>query len=166
MEEVKDAYRKLAFTLHPDRGGNTKEFQQLYEEFTYIRDEKPGLPIIQPAAKKRDFTDYTARQREPDYTQPMSRRQRGSPPRSSHTPDPSLINLDVFIMVVSKFMLAQEESSYKKNWVWYQVKDYIKKNNRTMGIPHLNNMAIRMGFGPDWILYRMQELIKENLFAN
>jgi curved DNA-binding protein CbpA len=190
MEEVKDAFRKLALQFHPDRGGSIENMKQLNAEYKYIKDEQPSLPVT-PAAQvtgKRDFTDYRAKQRaateEERMAETMRRaeaifnqareeaRQRRAAERqyersrSKPTPDPSLINLDVFIMVLNKFKYTQQEAGYKKNWVWYQLKSYVKKNNRKIGIPHLNNVAIQMGFGPEWILYRMEELIEENLFAN
>ena len=39
LNELKSQYRKMAFELHPDRGGNAKEFSDMQKEYEalYIR---------------------------------------------------------------------------------------------------------------------------------
>jgi curved DNA-binding protein len=46
-DEIKQAYRKLAMKHHPDRGGNTEEFQkiqQAYDDITSGRADQPQPP--------------------------------------------------------------------------------------------------------------------------
>jgi len=46
-DQVKQAYRRLAQELHPDRGGDTRRFRLLAQQFEqalhYVREEQPDL---------------------------------------------------------------------------------------------------------------------------
>jgi hypothetical protein len=45
LEDAKDKMRKLAMSLHPDKGGNQVEFSAMIEEYNYIKDGNSAFPI-------------------------------------------------------------------------------------------------------------------------
>jgi curved DNA-binding protein len=51
QEEIKKAYRKLAMTHHPDRGGNPTEFQKLNDAYEVLSDISKRQQYDNPAAR-------------------------------------------------------------------------------------------------------------------
>ena len=51
QEEIKKAYRKLAMTHHPDKGGNPTEFQKLNDAYEVLSDASKREQYDNPAAR-------------------------------------------------------------------------------------------------------------------
>ena len=51
QEEIKKAYRKLAMTHHPDRGGNPTEFQKLNDAYEVLSDISKRQQYDNPSAR-------------------------------------------------------------------------------------------------------------------
>ena len=51
QEEIKKAYRKLAMTHHPDKGGNPVEFQKLNDAYEVLGDASKRQQYDNPAAR-------------------------------------------------------------------------------------------------------------------
>lgn len=47
-EDIKKAYRKLAAVHHPDRGGDTQQFQQLQEAYATLSDDQKRAEYDNP----------------------------------------------------------------------------------------------------------------------
>ena len=50
QEEIKKAYRKLAMTHHPDKGGNPGEFQKLNDAYEVLSDVSKRQQYDNPAS--------------------------------------------------------------------------------------------------------------------
>lgn len=48
QEEIQQAYRRLAFEYHPDRGGDSKMFNTLTEAYQQLKNRKPVPILTQP----------------------------------------------------------------------------------------------------------------------
>lgn len=53
QEEIKKAYRKLASTHHPDKGGDTKTFQEIEEAYRILSDDEKRAAYDNPAQFNR-----------------------------------------------------------------------------------------------------------------
>jgi len=77
FEAVKVKYRQLAKQHHPDAGGSTQLFQEILEEFTYIKETSPSYPLgLTNTTSWEDLlnqaTDLAARQRRHANQRPLT----------------------------------------------------------------------------------------------
>lgn len=55
QEEIKKAFRKLAMTHHPDKGGDPNEFQKINEAYEVLGDVDKRFQYDNPAARQNPF---------------------------------------------------------------------------------------------------------------
>jgi curved DNA-binding protein len=58
-EEIKKAYRKLAAKHHPDRGGDTAQFQKLQEAYATLSDDQKRAEYDNPHQSFNGFSGFT-----------------------------------------------------------------------------------------------------------
>lgn len=56
-QEIKSAYKKLARKFHPDRGGDTKKFQEIQQAYSVIGDAKKRHQYDNPNLNHRNLND-------------------------------------------------------------------------------------------------------------
>lgn len=56
LEEIKRAYRKLAFIHHPDRGGDVATFQKIQEAYSTLSDAQKRKEYDQPTTQFNEFS--------------------------------------------------------------------------------------------------------------
>ena len=146
-EEVKVKFKELALKLHPDKGGNLADMQQLNVEYQYITKVNPMLPISVPAKTYRQ-TYTTPKQQarpEPVYTQP------------------SVLDWEDFKFTIDT--LLEQIKTDKKNEasLYFTYIDFVIANGLKTNRKQLEYIAIKLGYKSGWAYYKEQELAKQKL---
>ena len=59
QQEIKQAYRRLAAKHHPDRGGNTEDFQKIEEAYRTLSDDSKRQQYDNPRNQFNDFGGFS-----------------------------------------------------------------------------------------------------------
>lgn len=85
QNDIKSAYRKLAAKHHPDRGGNTAQFQKIQEAYDVLGDEQKRQQYDNPMPDMRQFHFHSGPAGFDDFFSNFGfAAQRRSPPRNRH----------------------------------------------------------------------------------
>ena len=137
LEELKSAYRKLAFEHHPDRGGNHEAMKTVNAEYDIL------FPKLKDTHKTKDGQTYTARQSTAETAEQFKKL------------ITELMKMDgIIIEVIGCFVWVTGDTKsnkdrlkalhfqwHSKKYAWYlKPEDYRRKSRREYGLDEIRDM--------------------------
>jgi len=137
LEELKSAYRKLAFEHHPDRGGNHEAMKAVNNEYDAL------FPKLKDTHKTKDGQTYTARQSTTETAGQFKEL------------IAELMKMDgIIIEVIGCFVWVTGDTKpnkdrlkalnfqwHSKKYAWYlKPEDYRRKSRREYGLDEIRDM--------------------------
>lgn len=167
LEEAKTIFKQKALILHPDRGGNTADFQQLNAEYQYVTKVKM-FPVIQ----QQPYT-YTQRTyKQPEYKQQASPKQeavnyaerarRAAAERNKQETEKTL-EWDIFKSMIDAMVTHAEAKKHNIGTVYFNYIEFLQNNEKKTTKRQLEYIAIKLGYASGWAYYKSIELKKSNL---
>ena len=149
VEEAKNLYKKFALSLHPDRGGNVQEMQQLNVEWDYI--------------KKNNYVPYIyngVTQKQPQPQKPNNQPKRPEPPKK---PQKQELDYEMAKHVIDSIFITAMQSGKKLGVTWFKFIEFLENNNYKTNRKQIEYLAVKLNYASGWAYYRCEELKEKGL---
>jgi hypothetical protein len=140
LDEAKDLYKKKATVLHPDRGGNVSDMQQLNSEWDYIKRTNYIPSQFQPTAKT--FTPPVYRPK------PVSK---------------VVLEYEMATFIIDSLVTETTTAGKNVSATYFNFVDFITTNNYKTTRKQLDYLAIKLKYNSGWAYYKEQELKQKGL---
>jgi curved DNA-binding protein CbpA len=136
IDEAKDKYKKLAISLHPDKGGDLREMQQLNLEWDYIK-KTNYIPVVNKSYENKCNFNSTPKREKLDY--------------------------EMAKYVIDSIFDGAIKSGKKVGITWFKFVEFLENNNYMTERKHLEYLAVKLKYSSGWAYYKSEELKQKGL---
>lgn len=187
LEEAKKLYKEYAVKLHPDKGGELTEMQQLNIEWDYIK-KVPVLPISvrttystprpqprtssppppppprpqpKPRPQPTESKQENASRGFSKFYEEATKREQANNTSNNNVGVP--FDWDEFIFIIDGLFEDAVLRKKRAASVYYSFYDTLQSENKAVTTRQLNYIADKLGYKSGWVFFQKQELEKRNI---
>jgi len=144
IDDAKNKYRQLVVKMHPDKGGDVADMQQLNAEWDYIKK-----------------TNYI-----PTPTRPVTPPPRTTPPpQPKPRQEPVRVKLDweIATAVIDSLYAEAMKKGYKLGSIAFNFVEFVQNNNYMTNKKQMEYIAVKLNYRSGWAYHQVQDLKKKGL---
>jgi len=184
-EECKRVYREKALKLHPDKGGNVEDMQQLNAEYQYaikvkmwplfnatIRtnthaftretQERARREAARREAERREEQERVAKKQNDEFVR-KAREAAERQKREQEKAKPEVLDYELFKSMLLLMVETAKNSGKKLGSVWFNYVEFLQANNLKTTKRQLEYIGAVLGYAQGWAYFKYEELKKIKL---